>query len=62
MNSEEKMIFDIVAKGKSRSTHGDISDALKDSGAITEEQYKSLKKRDKQWTGNPLESVQKAVK
>jgi len=61
-NSDENLIFEIVAKSFGKGQHGDISDALRASGAISDEQYKSLKKRDKQWTGNPLESVQKAVK
>jgi hypothetical protein len=58
----EKLIFDIVAKGKSRSQTGDISDALFAGGAISKEQHDSLKKRDKQWTGNPIESVQNLFK
>jgi hypothetical protein len=51
----EKIIFDIVAKGKSRSQHGDISDALYAGGAISKDQFDSLKKRDPQWTGNPID-------
>ena len=54
----EKIIFEVVAGVRSKTQKGDISEALYQSGAISKDQYTSLKKRDPLWTGNPIHQKQ----
>ena len=59
MNISEKLIREVIAKAVSRGPSGDISDALYAGGAISKDQYQSLKKRDPHVTGNPIDIKKK---
>ncbi len=58
--TDENIIFDIIAAGRSKSQKGDLSEFVKD--LLSPQQVSTLKKRDKhKMTGNPID-IKKLIK
>ena len=61
--SHEQIISEIIESAvKGKTPKGDVSKALAEQGFLTQDESKTLEKRDPNLTGNPIESGQEFLK